>query len=42
VTQAIPTALETGRTAARRHAWRQAYELLHGADDGASLEAEDL
>ena len=40
--QVVDDSLEAGRDAARRHAWREAYELLRGADDGRSLTAEDL
>ena len=35
-------ALEAGRDAARRHAWRDAYELLRSADEGGELTADDL
>ena len=42
VTQVLDDSLEAGREAARRHAWRQAYDLLAGADDDGRLTAEDL
>jgi class 3 adenylate cyclase len=35
-------ALEAGRDAARRHAWRDAYELLRSADEDGELTADDL
>ncbi len=35
-------ALEAGRDAARRHVWRDAYELLRSADKDGELTAEDL
>ena len=34
--------LEAGREAARRHAWRDAYKLLRGADEDGELTADDL
>ena len=34
--------LEGGREAARRHAWRDAYELLRSADEESKLTAQDL
>jgi class 3 adenylate cyclase len=42
MTQVVDEPLEAGREAARRHAWREAYDLLHAADDGGALTAEDL
>jgi tetratricopeptide (TPR) repeat protein len=35
-------ALEAGREAVRRHAWREAFELLTAADQAVRLNAEDL
>ena len=32
--------LEAGRDAARRHAWRDAYELLRSADEDGELAAD--
>ena len=40
MTQTIDDSLEAGRAAARRHAWREAYELLRSAD--GQLTAADL
>jgi class 3 adenylate cyclase len=40
--QVVADSLEAGREAARRHAWRDAYELLRSADDNGTLTAEDL
>jgi class 3 adenylate cyclase len=42
VTQVVDDALEAGREAARRRAWREAYDLLRRADDEGRLAAEDL
>jgi class 3 adenylate cyclase len=42
VTQVVDDSLEAGRDAARRHAWKDAYELLRSADEDGLLEAEDL
>jgi class 3 adenylate cyclase len=42
VTQVVDDSLEAGREAARRHAWRDAYELLRSADEDGTLTAEDL
>ena len=42
VTQIVDDSLEAGREAARRHAWRDAYELLRSADEDGRLGAEDL
>ena len=42
VTQVVDDSLEAGREAARRHAWRDAYELLRRADEDGKLTAEDL
>jgi class 3 adenylate cyclase len=42
VTQVVDDSLEAGREAVRRHAWREAYELLRSADGDGRLEAEDL
>jgi len=36
------SALERGRQAYARRAWKNSYELLHRADDAAPLEAGDL
>lgn len=38
----LDQALEAGREAARRHAWREAYERLQTADQAGRLEADDL
>src|SRR5437899_3876732 len=38
----LDNALEEGRQAVRRHAWREAYERLRAADQAGSLEADDL
>ncbi len=40
--QTLDDALAAGREAARRRAWREAYDLLAGADAEGSLTAEDL
>ena len=42
MTQIVDDSLEAGREAARRHAWREAYDLLQSADGDGRLEAEDL
>ena len=42
VTQVVDDSLEAGREAARRHAWRDAYEFLRRADEEGNLTAEDL
>jgi class 3 adenylate cyclase len=42
VTQVADDALEAGRQAALRHAWREAYDLLHAADDDGRLGADDI
>jgi class 3 adenylate cyclase len=42
VTQVVDDSLEAGREAARRHAWREAYDLLATADGEGRLAAEDL
>ncbi len=42
MTQIVDDSLEAGREAARRHAWREAYELLAKADEEGRLAAEDL
>ena len=33
---------EAGREAIRKHAWREAFEVLSGADEAGGLGAEDL
>lgn len=38
----LDNALESGRDAVRRHAWREAFEQLTAADQAASLNADDL
>ena len=38
----LDNALESGREAVRRHAWREAFEFLTAADQAGSLNAEDL
>lgn len=40
--QVVDDWLEAGREAVRRHAWRDAYELLASADGDGRLEAEDI
>jgi class 3 adenylate cyclase len=42
VSQVLDDSLEAGREAARKHAWRVAYDLLQKADADRSLGAEDL
>jgi class 3 adenylate cyclase len=42
VSQIVDDVLEAGREAARRHACRDAYELLQRADQDSKLTAEDL
>ena len=42
VNQVLDDALEAGREAARKHAWREAYDLLHEANADGTLGAEDL
>jgi class 3 adenylate cyclase len=42
MTQVIDDSLAAGREAARRRAWREAYDLLRGADTDGRLTAEDL
>jgi class 3 adenylate cyclase len=42
VAQVLDEPLEAGREAARRHAWREAYDLLHSADEAGGLTADDL
>jgi class 3 adenylate cyclase len=42
VTKVVDDSLEAGREAVRRHAWRDAYELLRSADGDGRLGAEDL
>ena len=42
VTQAAVNALEAGREAARRRAWRDAHDLLRRADEDGGLTGEDL
>jgi class 3 adenylate cyclase len=38
----IDNALESGREAVRRHAWREAFEFLTAADQAGGLSADDL
>lgn len=38
----LDNALEDGREAVRRHAWREAFELLTAADQAGGLSADDL
>jgi class 3 adenylate cyclase len=38
----LDNALELGRDAVRRHAWREAFERLTAADEAESLNADDL
>ena len=42
MTQVVDDSLEAGREAARRHAWRDAYNLLQKADERGALAADDL
>jgi class 3 adenylate cyclase len=42
VSQVLDDSLEAGREAARKHAWRDAYELLQKADANGLLGADDL
>ena len=42
MTQVIDDSLEAGREAVRRHAWREAYDLLRRADSEGKLAGEDL
>jgi tetratricopeptide (TPR) repeat protein len=42
VAHVVDDSLEAGREAARRHAWRDAYDLLRSADEGGALAADDL
>jgi class 3 adenylate cyclase len=42
VTQVLDDSLEAGREAARKHAWREAYDLLQKANADEPLGAEDL
>jgi class 3 adenylate cyclase len=42
VTQVVDDSLEAGRDAARRRAWRDAYEHLTAADEDGRLGAEDI
>jgi len=42
MTQVVDDSLAAGREAARRRAWREAYELLRGADTDDRLTAADL
>ena len=42
MTQVVDEPLEAGREAARRHAWRDAYDLLRKADEAGALAADDL
>jgi len=42
VAQVVDDSLEAGREAARRHAWREAYDLLRTSDEPGALTAEDL
>ena len=42
MTQVVDDSLEAGREAVRRHAWREAYELLRNSDEDGALTAEDL
>jgi class 3 adenylate cyclase len=41
-TQVVDEPLDAGRDAARRRAWREAYELLRSADGQGALAAEDV
>ncbi|MDQ3995341.1 MAG: DNA-binding response regulator, partial [Actinomycetota bacterium] len=42
MTQVVDDSLEAGREAGRRHAWRDAYELLRSADKEGKLTAGDI
>jgi class 3 adenylate cyclase len=42
MTQVVDDSLEAGREAARRHAWRDAYEFLRRADKDGELTGDDL
>ena len=42
MTQVLDDSLEAGREAARKHAWREAYDLLQQANADEPLAAEDL
>jgi class 3 adenylate cyclase len=42
VTEVAESPLDAGREAARRHAWREAYDLLRRADEGGALAPADL
>ena len=42
MSQVLDDSLEAGREAARKHAWREAYDLLHKAAADEPLGAEDL
>jgi class 3 adenylate cyclase len=42
VSQVVDDSLQAGRDAARRHAWREAYDLLRASDEPGRLTAEDL
>jgi class 3 adenylate cyclase len=42
MSQVLDDSLEAGREAARKHAWREAYDLLQRADAEGLLGAEDL
>ena len=42
MSQVLDDSLEAGREAARKHAWREAYDLLHKSNAAGTLGAEDL
>jgi hypothetical protein len=42
MSQVLDEPLEAGREAARKHAWRDAYDLLQKADAEGLLGAEEL
>jgi class 3 adenylate cyclase len=42
VAQIVDDSLEAGRDAARRRAWRNAYDLLRSADESGDLAGEDI
>ena len=42
MSQVLDNSLEAGREAARRHAWREAYDLLRSANADAPLAADIL